>query len=317
MNVVITKLSVVEALSQPSVITGVALSMTLYLTFFFGALKTKVATTDKQISWLLTFMSSGGLTVASIPRFYYFWKSGWNIQSFQVDHTLDTLVLCYFVSYLILDLCLGSIYYKRQINILTGWIHHSVYTFITVYFLRYRLGGFFTTASILEMPTLIMALGSLRSRFRSDYLFAATFFAFRLVFHAFMIKTLKQNHHIRSLWIVAASIFPLHLFWFHGTCRKFYLDPAGRTNQRFASAFSNSTPFFFFGHQVSSDSRCESIEFIWKRELLESKRSSRSSPSCQIYPLQHLHRQPLQLAAEKSVDCASFSLILNAFPLAH
>jgi hypothetical protein len=218
MNIAITKLSVAEALSQPSVLLGVAMSMTLYLTFFFGALKTKFATTDKQISWLLTFMSSGGLTLASIPRFYRFWKSGWNIQSFQVDRTLDTLVLCYFVSYLILDLCLGSIYYKRQINILTGWIHHSVYTIITVYFLRYRLGGFFTTASILEMPTLIMALGSLRSRFRSDYLFAATFFAFRLVFHAFMIKTLKQNHHIRSLWIVAASIFPLHLFWFHGTC---------------------------------------------------------------------------------------------------
>ncbi|KAI9287008.1 hypothetical protein BC943DRAFT_336100 [Umbelopsis sp. AD052] len=182
MNVAITKLSVAEALSQPSVITGVALSMTLYLTFFFGALKTKFATTDKQISWLLTFMSSGGLTIASIPRFYHFWKSGWNLQSFQDDR----------------------------------WIHHSVYTVITVYFLRYRLGGFFTTASILEMPTLIMALGSLRSRFRSDYLFAATFFAFRLVFHAFMIKTLKQNHQIRSLWIVAASIFPLHLFWFYG-----------------------------------------------------------------------------------------------------
>ncbi|KAH8556375.1 hypothetical protein BGW37DRAFT_412066, partial [Umbelopsis sp. PMI_123] len=173
-------------------------------------------TTDKQVSWLLTFMSSSGLTLASIPRFYRFWKSGWNIQSFQVDHTLDTLVLCYFVSYLILDLSLGSIYYKSQINFLTGWVHHSVYTVITVYFLRYRLGGFFTVASILEMPTLIIAFGSLRPRFRSDYLFAGTFFAFRLVFHAFMIKTLKQQHHVRSLWIVASSIFPLHLFWFYG-----------------------------------------------------------------------------------------------------
>jgi hypothetical protein len=216
MTAVITKLSVVEAISQPSVILGIALSMTLYLTFFFGAIRTKVATTDKQVSWLLTFMSSAGLTLASIPRFYRFWKSGWNVQSFQVDRTLDTLVLCYFVSYLLLDLCLGSIYYKRQINLLTGWIHHSVYTVITIYFLRYRLGGFFTTASILEMPTLIMAFGCLRSRFRSDYLFAATFFAFRLVFHAFMIKTLRQHHHIQSLWIVAASVFPLHLFWFYG-----------------------------------------------------------------------------------------------------
>lgn len=229
MTTVITKLSVVEAISQPSVILGVALSMTLYLTFFFGAIKTKFATSDKQVSWLLTFMSSAGLTVASIPRFYRFWQSGWNIQSFQVDRTLDTLVLCYFVSYLLLDLCLGSIYYKRQINILTGWIHHSVYTVITVYFLRYKLGGFFTVASILEMPTLIMAFGCLRSRFRSDYLFAATFFAFRLVFHAFMIKTLRQHHHIKSLWLVAASVFPLHMFWFYGKSatpiRKFYKNP--------------------------------------------------------------------------------------------
>jgi hypothetical protein len=84
-------------------------------------------------------------------------------------------------------------------------------------------------ASIREMPTLIMAFGCLRSRFRSDYLFAATFFAFRLVFHAFMIKTLRQHHHIKSLWLVAASVFPLHMFWFYGKSatpiRKFYMNP--------------------------------------------------------------------------------------------
>lgn len=216
MSTVITKLTVTEALSQPSVLIGFPLSMALYITFFFGAQRSKIATSEKQVSWLLTFMSSTGLTLASIPRFYKFWSSGWDIQSFQVDHTFDTMVLCYFVSYLILDMTLGSIYYKGQLNLLTGWIHHSVYTFMTVYFLCHRLGGFFVVASILELPTLIMALGCLWSNLRSDYLFASTFFTFRLVFHAFMIKTLKQNHHIQTLWIVAASIFPLHLFWFYG-----------------------------------------------------------------------------------------------------
>ncbi|KAG2182335.1 hypothetical protein INT43_007265 [Umbelopsis isabellina] len=220
MSTVITKLTVTKALSQPSVLIGFPLSIALYVSFFFGAQKSKIATSEKQVSWLLTFMSSAGLTLASIPRFYNFWRSGWDIRSFQVDNTFDTMILCYFVTYLILDLTLGSIYYKGQINLLTGWIHHSVYTFMTVYFLCHRLGGFFVVASILELPTLIMALGCLWSNLRSDYLFASTFFSFRLVFHAFMIKTLKQHHHIQTLWIVAASIFPLHLFWFYGFIRQ-------------------------------------------------------------------------------------------------
>ncbi|KAI7902747.1 uncharacterized protein BX663DRAFT_400917, partial [Cokeromyces recurvatus] len=142
---------------------------------------------EKQISWILTLASSFVCTFVSIPYFIMFWKSGWDMSRLSTDSFIHTTITCFFISYLALDLLLGSVYYRNRITILTGWIHHPLYICILFWLLRWRSASFFTANCLLELPTLILALGSMRGNLRCDILFAFTFFILRLVFHASMI----------------------------------------------------------------------------------------------------------------------------------
>ncbi|CAO3592281.1 unnamed protein product [Absidia cylindrospora] len=128
----------------------------------------------------------------------------------------DIALVCFFQVYLALDLCLGQRYYRQRITWVTGWLHHSIYLILLTWFLYCRIPSFFVCASVLEFPTLILALGALHPPWRSDRMFAFTFFALRLVLHTFMIHRLKHYHYVRSLWCIVLAILPLHLYWFYG-----------------------------------------------------------------------------------------------------
>jgi hypothetical protein len=118
--------------------------------------------------------------------------------------------------YLVLDLSLGSRYYRHRITWVTGWLHHSLYIVLLTWFLKCRIPSFFVAASVQEIPTVILAVGAIRPTWRSDRLFAMSFFSLRLVLHTWMIRRLKHYHPIRSLWGIALAILPLHLYWFYG-----------------------------------------------------------------------------------------------------
>ncbi|OBZ82870.1 hypothetical protein A0J61_09080 [Choanephora cucurbitarum] len=210
-----TKLTFSQAFSQPVIPISLLASTCTLLGFFFY-MKSRFAKTEKQVSWILTLASSFVCTVVSIPYFVRFWLSGWDMASLQVESDYHSAVACFFISYLVLDLTLGSIYYVKQITILTGWIHHPLYIYILSWLIRCQSSSFFTTNCILELPTLVLALGSMQKRWRCDILFAVSFFVLRLVFHSYMIIALKQKHRLESLWVLAVVVFPLHIYWFYG-----------------------------------------------------------------------------------------------------
>lgn len=211
-----TKLSVYEVYSQPIVPLSFAVSFVSLVGFFYGCILSGLAKTEKQISWLLTFASSLVCTIISMPCFYRFIASGGDMRLLGIEEGWQTAMVCFFITYLALDLSLGSIYYRRRITVLTGWFHHTLYIFVLTWFLRMRTASFFCTAAILELPTLILAIGSLCKSLRCDILFATSFFLLRLVFHVWMIGALKYYHRIENLWLVAVAILPLHLYWFYG-----------------------------------------------------------------------------------------------------
>ncbi|KAG0182418.1 hypothetical protein DFQ28_006009 [Apophysomyces sp. BC1034] len=69
--------------------------------------------------------------------------------------------------------------------------------------------------AIVELPTVILAVGSLQDDLRSDFLFACTFFVFRILLNVFAIVSLKRHHPIKALWVVSVGMLMLHLYWFH------------------------------------------------------------------------------------------------------
>lgn len=211
------EISLAEVYHQPIVPISFLASFLGLGGFFFYCVHSGWARTEKQISWLLTFASSLVCTLISVPCFYNFWRSGWDVALLGTESPWHTAGVCFFITYLALDMSLGAIFYRRRITILTGWFHHSIYIFILLWFLRLRTASFFCTVAILEVPTLILAIGSLAPNWRCDFLFAATFFCLRLVLHAYMIPELKRNHRVDSIWLVAVFVYPLHLYWFYGT----------------------------------------------------------------------------------------------------
>ncbi|KAI8067183.1 hypothetical protein BC940DRAFT_367804 [Gongronella butleri] len=210
------KMTLLQVLRQPVVPLSFLVSFAGLGLYFFLCMRLGYAKTEKQISWLLTFASSVVCTAVSMPYYVRFWRSGWDMQLLGVDAQVHTGLACFFMTYLILDLVLGSMYYRRRITIATGWIHHSIYIVILFWLMRCRSTSFFTVNAILELPTVILALGSMRASWRSDFLFASTFFALRLVYHAWMIVAVKQYHRLDALYIVATLVFPLHVYWFYG-----------------------------------------------------------------------------------------------------
>lgn len=171
---------------------------------------------EKQTSWFLTLASSLVCTLVSVPFVVQFFCSDLDMELLGIDNRFHTGFVCFFISYLILDLVLGSIYYPKRITLMTGWVHHLFYIFTLSWFLRLQISSLFTVTSILELPTLILAAGSMVHEWRSDLLFGSTFFVLRLVAHAWMMVALKRHHRIEFMWIVALVIYPLHMYWFYG-----------------------------------------------------------------------------------------------------
>ncbi|KAI9251976.1 hypothetical protein BY458DRAFT_523506 [Sporodiniella umbellata] len=161
-----------QLLSQ-SFIQKSFLFSSLFQVSLFYVIKINFAETNKQVSWILTLLSSLVCTVISIPCFIVFWRSGWNMAMLSIDSSLHIGLVCFFITYLVLDLSFGLVYYRQRITVLTGWIHHPLYIVVLFWLLKSRSSSFFSTACLLEVPTLLLALGSFRNRWRCDFLFAS------------------------------------------------------------------------------------------------------------------------------------------------
>ncbi|KAJ3553142.1 hypothetical protein NM688_g3774 [Phlebia brevispora] len=126
--------------------------------------------TQRQKSWVLTAFSSAIMTSLSLPFVANWYGRGTLISGGRYAEYGCT----FFVAYLLCDLAIGSMHYRSSISLLTGWIHHIVYILlITLVVIPYNFSSLFALCCILELPTFILAIGSLDAAYRNDYVFAA------------------------------------------------------------------------------------------------------------------------------------------------
>jgi len=141
---------------------------------------------------------------------------------------------------------MGVIYYRSKLNLLTGWIHHTIYIFIVGYSCRmgwshlfslcavmevkfqfsWLASAYIESANLIQVPTFVMAIASLNPRFRSDVIFALSYFATRIVLHICLcVSMVASRHNVTndsfSPGVIMACVFPLHAFWFYGCLKGF------------------------------------------------------------------------------------------------
>jgi hypothetical protein len=150
-----------------------------------------------------------------------------NIFNLQLDlEFTGILSVLFFTSYLIMDLTIGIFEYKEHIDLLSGYIHHIVYILINGLSIYYGLFDKYLLFMISEIPTVILNLGSISKSYRNDYLFGATFFLTRILFHSYLIYSLADSYLILFFGMLSLG---LHLWWFKNWSVKYLLKSKIKT----------------------------------------------------------------------------------------
>ena len=144
------------------------------------------------------------------------------------------------------DLLMGSIYYRSQLALVTGWIHHIVYVFIVQICIKRAWTQIFCLCALMEvrytnpspkiahsfqlvqLPTFLLAISSLYPRLRSNIAFAVAFFVTRILLHIiWCISYFMPTNRIHTTGgsilpsVMLAGVFPLHALWFRGCVKGF------------------------------------------------------------------------------------------------
>ncbi len=113
------------------------------------------------------------------------------------------------------DLVFGTLFYREHIQLLTGWFHHALFIWVMHYVNHVQ--PYFANTIILallqELPTFILALGTVFPALRADLLFGSTFFLFRICFNA-IIYYYAYFALDRAMFAVITTSMLMHLMWF-------------------------------------------------------------------------------------------------------
>ncbi|KAJ1953867.1 hypothetical protein EC988_002748, partial [Linderina pennispora] len=177
-------------------------------------------TTEKQLAWILTFTTCVVVTTGSLPYVATLIASGFDVSKIVYTDTFSQMLIGLFLAYLFWDLALGLVYYRSTISVLTGYIHHTLYIVIVLYLAAHGVSAIFVLMCYNELPTIVLALGHMRKEWRSDILFALTFFLTRILMHVIMMVKFYRYSEFRFIWKLMLLVLPMHLYWFYGAVRQ-------------------------------------------------------------------------------------------------
>ncbi|THH07907.1 hypothetical protein EW145_g3063 [Phellinidium pouzarii] len=175
----------------------------------------------RQKAWVLTAFTSFLMTCASLPFAWDYAAGGMSVHAVRTSATYAGIMNTLFQAYLISDLILGALHYRQHVNLLSGWVHHALYILIVEFAKRHSWAHLFSFCACMELPTFILSLGTLHPHLRSDYLFAASFFATRILLHAILLVSYTLSRNRNTLLAgsfapasILAGAFLLHTQWF-------------------------------------------------------------------------------------------------------
>lgn len=149
-------------------------------------------------------------------------ENGGDVRALLRNTRYNSFICTFFGTFCFLDIVYGVLFYPKQIDLLTGWVHHSVYLWLMYYVHLHGLQGGFCLFLIEELPTFLLALGNVSRPWRTNLIFGACFFVTRIVWHAFLLGEfwLHRREIEQPLWALVALTLALHVHWFYGFVRQ-------------------------------------------------------------------------------------------------
>ena len=223
-------------LTQTEVAQAALLFTTILFAFFFIG---KIFVTEqKRVAWLISLINSFVMTIlgliylaAKIPVMDGLFRYGQDAAVIFHEPTsnFSAMTCLWFAIANILDLTFGFMYYRKYLGVLTAYIHHSVFIW-TMYacttgngilFEMQPFSGTFCVCLIEELPTFLLALGSVFPIFRTDYGFGLTFFLLRILYHAYFLTFAFHMWVGNPVKVLFVCTFALHFTWFQTWINKY------------------------------------------------------------------------------------------------
>lgn len=120
----------------------------------------------------------------------------------------------YIIGYFAADLLIGHIFDRENLNVLTGYVHHSAFICLISHVRATNETNIIYMLLPFEIPTLLLDLRRLYRIKLLDYTFGASFFVFRIIYNIHIITLLYQYYAPYAL--ITATLLSLHLYWFSG-----------------------------------------------------------------------------------------------------
>jgi hypothetical protein len=224
-------------------------------TFLFYSAVVLVARTMfpvKKLAWAISLINSFIMSVIGVfflldilPRIRMEWFTclGGTTSAMHGIDNFGVFTCVIFAVANVTDLILGLVFYPSELGLLTTYIHHTLYTWlmffgVTKNGLFVQTSGPFSTAflfcTIEEIPTFLLALGSMFPSCRTDLGFGATFFVTRLLFHVTILHHEVRCNGYAPMYALISLTLLLHVHWFYGWISK-YLFPKNKKQDSLSS----------------------------------------------------------------------------------
>jgi len=159
-----------------------------------------------------------------LPQIHYAIMSGEGGE--ELLHSVDdvsALVCLWFAIMNVSDLVFGVLCYPQHMGFMTAVVHHPFYVWVMVVAVTGR-GGFidmppfasgFMFAIIEEIPTFLLAMGSMFPSLRTDMGFGFTFFLLRICYNFFLISCTVVLRLPLPSTVIPSLSFAMHVYWFY------------------------------------------------------------------------------------------------------
>ena len=193
----------------------------------------------RRLSWVISLLNSSVMTIVGIIYLTAMAQTSSNLflygeqNSFDVFHAPTTnftaLACLWFALANIFDLIFGFIFYRKYLDVLTAYIHHTLFIWLCLagstgngLFITVRpFSSSFLLCLIEEFPTFLLALGSVIPAFRTNYGFGISFFLLRILYHAYFASYALIAGAELPVLILFLLTSILHINWFQNWLRKY------------------------------------------------------------------------------------------------
>jgi hypothetical protein len=154
--------------------------------------------------------------INSIILSAYSLYSFWNFQLHDVKYFLDSSpnysLTNYTIGYFAADLFLGHFLDRKNLNLLSGYIHHIVFIGLATYINNTGEANIIYLFVPFEIPTMILDLTRIYESVYLNYLFASNFFIFRILYHLYLTSIMWNYNSIYGSIVIL--LLCVHLHWF-------------------------------------------------------------------------------------------------------